>query len=234
MPELIFIIVEPAREENVGASARAMKTMGLKQLRLVRPKCNPLGTRALATAHASADILENALVLDSFQQAIEGIDLVIASTAKKRTVYEDHHKVEDLPGIILAKGDSISTVAIVFGREESGLTNDELSFCHLFSNIPMAADYPSLNLGQAVMVYAAYLSKLTLEKKETAVMSPPVAELSVVREKAHQVLDDVGLQPSDTVYPRIMERLMLLNKDEVNLFHTFCKAYLLKYHGRIK
>lgn len=234
MPELIFIIVEPAREENVGASARAMKTMGIEQLRLVRPKCKLMGPRSVATAHASVDILENAKIFDTFQEAIEGIDLVIASTAKKRTVYEDHHPAEDIPGIIISKGDTIASAGIVFGREESGLTNEELSHCHLFTNIPMANDYPSLNLGQAVMVYSAYLSKISLIPKDDSKSKPPAPELSVVRNKALQVLGDVGLAPQSIISVRIMERLMLMNKDEVNLFHSFCKYYLYKYHGRIK
>jgi tRNA/rRNA methyltransferase len=234
MSEIIYIIVEPAREENVGAAARAMKTMGISQLRLVNPQCNHMGERALATAHASHDILENAQLLPAFEAAIKDMDLVIGSTAKKRNVYEDYHPVEDIPGIILGKGDTIARVAVVFGREESGLTNDELGQCHLLSTIPMYRKYPSLNLGQAVMVYSAYLSQVTLSWKRKTVRQPVEPELPVVREKARQVLEDVGLLPENNIYPRIMERLMLMQKDDINLFHSFCKFYLKKYHGRVK
>lgn len=234
MPNLFVIIVEPAREENVGAAARAMKTMGFENLYLVNPKCKYLGEKSIATAHASRDILENASIFTSLQQAIEGMDLVIASTAKKRTVYEDNHAVEQLPSIILAKGDLLQKVAVVFGREESGLSNEELSLCHLFSSIPMVRPYPSLNLSQAIMVYCTYLSRFNFPHEKQATSMPPASELPVVRQKAQQILDDVGILPSNNIYARVMERLMMLDKDDTNLFHSFCKYYLMKYHGRKK
>ncbi len=98
----------------------------------------------------------------------------------------------------------------------------------------MAARYPSLNLGQAVMVYAAALSKITLKlaaKKQHAVTGD---ELRVVREKAKQVLADAEIPENHIIYRRIMERLMLLGIDDIHLFHSFCKFYLKKYHGRVK
>jgi tRNA/rRNA methyltransferase len=142
--------------------------------------------------------------------------------------------VEQLPGIIIAKEQTIETVAIVFGREESGLSNEELSLCHLFSNIPMVATYPSLNLSQAVMVYCTYLSKINFSHTREEGIVPPVSELQIVRQKAKQILDDVGILPSNNIYGRIMERLMMLDKDDTNLFHSFAKYYLMKYHDRKK
>ena len=234
MQQLIFILVNPGREENIGASARAMNTMGITNLYLVSPQANHLGKRALATAHGSQDILKNALIFDSFTQAIEGVDLVIGSAAKKRSVAQAYHPIDDLATIILAKGDTVSKVAIVFGSEESGLTNEHLSQCHLLTTIPMQRMYPSLNLAQSVMVYAHHLSKLTLVKHKNPKLDVREAELSVVRNKAKQVLEDVGIDPEQLVYPRIMERLLMLEKDDINLFHTFCKYYLKKYHNRLK
>lgn len=234
MPEIIFILVNAAREENIGASARALKTMGIKKLYLVNPLTNPLGEKARATAHASLDVLEGARIFNHFSEAIQNIDLVIGSTAKERIVSQTFHPVEDLAEIILNKGNTIDRVAIVFGGEESGLSNEHLSLCHMLSTIPMYSKYPSLNLGQSVMVYATYLSKITLSWKEKATNKPATAELSVVREKAKQILDDVNLQPDNLIYPRIMERLMTFEKDDINLFHSFCKYYLKKYHGRLK
>ncbi|MFO8055512.1 MAG: TrmH family RNA methyltransferase [Bacteroidales bacterium] len=233
-PELIFILVAPAREENIGAAARAMKTMNIPCLRLVNPLCNPLGERARATAHASVDILESAEVFASLEEARSDISLLIGSAAKRRTVGEDVHPVARLTGIIRDKGETVRKVGIVFGGEESGLSNVQLMQCDMLSTIPMHRKYPSLNLGQAVMVYATYLSDLTLTFSTKH--KPPVApdELPVVREKALQVLADVGLDADDIIHRRIVERLMLLGKDDLNLFHSFCKYYLKKYHGRIK
>lgn len=234
MPELIFILVNPAREENIGAAARALKTMGINNLYLAAPLANHLGEKARAIAHASIDILENASIFDSLDKAIENIDLVIGSTARKRTLADTFHWVEDLPGIINDKGDTINTVAIVFGGEESGLSNQQLSVCHILTTIPMAAKYPSLNLAQSVMVYAAYLSKITLTYTYKQNNPPVEPELPIIREKAVQILADVQMQPDNLIYSRIMDRLMLLNKDDINLFHSFCKYYLTKYHGRQK
>ena len=234
MLKIVFVVVGIYREENAGAIARAMKTMGIENLRLVNPKCNHTCSKALTTAHGSRDVLQNALVFDSFEEAISDLDLIIGTTAKKRSVHEDYHLVEKLPSIILDKGDSIDNVGIIFGREESGLTNKELSQCHIVSTIPMHMQYPSLNLGQAAMVYATYLSKITLNHKKLIEKNMADVEWSVVRKKAEQILADVDIDPNGIIYPRIMERLMLLKKDDINLFHSFCKYYLKKYHDRVK
>lgn len=208
--------------------------MGFERLRLVSPQCDHLGARARATAHGSNDILEQAEVFSSLEEAGADLSLLIGSAAKKRNVAEDFHRVEDLPGIIIQKGELVQLAGIVFGREESGLTNEELALCDLLSTIPMKRKYPSLNLGQAVMVYATYLSKLSLDYARRKVRMAGVNELRVVREKAAQVLEDVGMDPGGNIYPRIMERLMIMNKDDLNLFHSFCKFYLKKYHNRLK
>lgn len=231
---LTFVLVNAARQENIGAAARALKTMGISQLFLVNPLTDHLGEKARATAHASHDILENALLFDELEQALHGVDLVIGSTAKKRNVAQTYHPVEDLPGIILGKGDAVGHTAIVFGGEESGLSNEQLNQCDILSTIPMYRKYPSLNLAQSVMVYATYLSKLTLNWKKKKTHSPATPELPVIREKARQILSDVQLHPDHLLHGAIMESLMLLNKDDINLFHSFCKFYLKKYHGRVK
>jgi tRNA/rRNA methyltransferase len=234
LPELTFVLVNPAREENIGAAARALKTMGIFNLYLVAPLADHLGNKSRATAHASNDLLENALVFPTLELATKDMDLIVGSTAKKRNVAETYHPVEDLPGIILGKGNTIQKVAIVFGGEESGMSNEQLAQCHLLTTIPMHRKYPSLNLAQSVMVYATYLSKLTLSWEKKTPKEPVQAELPVIREKAMQILSDVELHPENLIYPRIMKRLMMLNKDDINLFHSFCKYYLKKYHGRLK
>ncbi len=234
MPELTFVLVNPAREENIGAAARALKTMGIFNLLLIAPKANHLGKRAMATAHASHDILESAIVFDTLAEAISNFDLVIGSTAKNRNVAENYHPVEDLVDIITAKGNTINHVAIVFGGEESGLSNEQLALCHVLSTIPMYSKYPSLNLAQSVMVYASHLSKLTLTLEPKTELHPVESELPVIRDKARQILADVEIQSDNIIFTRIMERLMIMTKDDINLFHSFCKFYLKKYHGRVK
>lgn len=232
--DIVFILSSAAREENVGAAARAMKTMAISELRLVNPLCDHLGERSRATAHGSVEILESAKVYRSLEEATKDISLLIGTAAKKRNIREDRHPVETLPDIIRGKGDIIGKVGVAFGGEESGLSNKELDMCHLLSTIPMAARYPSLNLGQAVMVYASVLSKLTLELAQKKQRPATYNELMIVREKALQVLKDVHIPSDHIIHRRIMERLMMLGQDDMHLFHSFCKFYLKKYHGRVK
>lgn len=226
MSQIIFILVSPQREENVGASARAMKTMGFENLRLVAPHCDYLGQKSRATAHGSVDILEKAKVFETLQDSLFDISLAIASAAKKRNKTPSYQLVEDLPKIISSKGNTLRNVAIIFGGEESGLSNKELKLCDIVSTIPMRRKYPSLNLGQAVMVYATYLSKLnfSVAKRKTIKSSPD--ELKIVKHKADQILQDIQMDKQEIIYSRIMERLMLLEKDDINLFHSFCRFYL--------
>jgi len=234
LPEITFILVNPAREENIGAAARAIKTMGIFNLSLVTPLADHMGEKSKATAHASNDILENAKTYPSLADAIKESDLVIGSTAKKRSIAQTYHPVEVLPTIIEAKGNTIHHVGIVFGGEESGLSNEHLAMCDMLSTIPMYRKYPSLNLAQSVMVYATYLSKLTLNIRKKTTKKPVEPELPIIKDKAAQILADVNMKPDNLIYPRIMERLMLLDKDDINLFHSFSKYYLKKYHGRLK
>ena len=230
----MFILSSPAREENVGAAARAIKTMGMARLRLVNPLCDHMGERAIATAHGSREILEEAAVFASLPEAAEDLSLLIGSAAKKRNIREDRHPLNALPDLLKRKGDMLRRVGIVFGGEESGLSNRELDQCDLLTTIPMARKYPSLNLGQAVMVYASTLSALTLNIASKKPSPATGDELKVVKEKAMQVLSDVEIPEDHIIHRRIMERLMMLDQDDMHLFHSFCKFYLKKYHGRIK
>lgn len=232
--ELIFILSSPARQENVGAAARAIKTMGISGLRLVNPLCDHLGERARATAHGSLDVLEGIQVHDNLEEAIRDLSFVVGSAAKKRNIREDRHPVGELPEILLKKGTFLNKVGVLFGGEESGLSNSELDRCDLLTTIPMVRKYPSLNLAQAVMVYAATLSRITLSLAPKTRHEATEDELVVVRRKALEVLADVELSEDNIIHRRIMERLMLLDQDDMHLFHSFCKFYLKKYHGRVK
>ncbi len=232
--KITFILSAPSREENVGAAARAIKTMGIHSLRLVSPLCNHLGNRAVATAHGSGDILENAQVFHSLEEARTDLSLLIGSAAKKRNICEDRHPVNELPDIIRAKGSMIRQLGVAFGGEESGLSNKELSMCDLLTTIPMQKPYPSLNLAQAVMVYAYTLSAFTLEFDQETTRSGNEDELIVVRNKASQILADVEIPDEHIIRRRIMERLMMLDLDDMHLFHSFCKYYLKKYHHKVK
>ncbi len=223
--ELIFVLVEPARPENVGAAARALKTMGFERLRLVNP-CDHLSPRARAVAHGSQDILERAELFPSLADAVADVGFVTGATAKRRTVREDYHDPPRLLELLRGKGDTVPTAALVFGREESGLSNDELDLCHAASRIPMRSKYPSLNLGQAVMVYAYELSPLALGEMPVRKEGQDVAAWEALRGRVDRILSDTGLIPGSPVYNRILERLTLLPDKDVHLLHSVCVRIL--------
>lgn len=223
--EYYFILSGPAVPGNIGASARAMNTMGFSHLRLVNP-ADHLSTEARTLAHGSVHILEKAEVFSSFSEALSDIDFVIGTSARKKTSHYDYHRVELLPEMIRKKGSSIMNVAIAFGKEESGLSNEEMSRCDIISYVPMVAAYPSLNLSQAVMVYAYILSSLVIEPLSPHDIPKDKASYLALKKKMNRVLTLLDLGPGTIIYPRIMERIGLLGADDINLLHSFCNAFI--------
>jgi tRNA/rRNA methyltransferase len=221
--DFYFVLVEPAVPENVGAGARAMKTMGFDLLRLVNP-CEFKTGRARWVAHASTEILENAEVFDSLQEALNDMDFVIGATAKTRSVKGDHHPAASIPGMLKAKQNSVSKVAVVFGREESGLTNEELHLCDISTFVPMHTDYPSLNLSQAVMLYAYLLSGSVDDRSQRKNRNIPDAKFRVLKSKTAELLSETKIHSNPNIYNRIFERLALLGDDDINLILSVLEA----------
>ena len=114
--QISFVLVEPAVPENVGASARALKTMGFSSLYLVNP-CDHLSGPARWLAHASGEILENARIFNSLEQALDEFDFVIGTTAKRRSVKVDYYPLDQIPSFLNKKQNIIQNLAVVFGRE---------------------------------------------------------------------------------------------------------------------
>ncbi|MCF8366521.1 MAG: tRNA/rRNA methyltransferase [Bacteroidales bacterium] len=225
-----FILVEPAVPENVGAAARAIKTMGFESLRLVNP-CEFVDGKARWLAHASGEILDNALVYTSLADALKDVDFVIASSAKSRSVKGDHHPAEKIPAIINEKSGSVNSVAIVFGREESGLSNDELSLCHISTYIPMAAMYPSLNLAQAVMIYAYLLSKLNIQAKPEQKEVVQESKYKAMKHELELLLSNTKIEKNQILYRRIFERVALLGDNDINLLMSVLASLKEKYEN---
>lgn len=221
---ICFILVEPAVPGNIGASARAMKTMGFKRLRLVNPS-DHLCTEAKMFAHASGEILDEAEVNDSLEESLADLDLSIATTAKPGNARFEFHINKDLPGIIRRKGKTIKNIGVVFGREESGLSNDEIRKCDLVSTIPIKQSYPSLNLSQAVMIYAYTLAEFAAsakQKKATTVKEKEIPasgpeQFRTMMDKTGELLRKLEVDRSPALYNRIMERIALLGEDDIHL-----------------
>jgi tRNA/rRNA methyltransferase len=217
--EIVFILVEPARPENVGAAARALKTMGFSALWLVNP-CN-LDNEARWVAHESQELLDHARHFDSLASALTEVDFSIASSARRRLNHDDYLSPAECRHAIAGKARSLRRTAIVFGRESSGLTGEELGLCDAATSIPLAVAQPSLNLAQAVMLYAWELSALNSRSASLPADSPPA--LPHVRAALQQTLAKLQVQPEENLSRWANEALARFNDRDLGMLMTLIK-----------
>ncbi|WP_127960212.1 tRNA (cytosine(32)/uridine(32)-2'-O)-methyltransferase TrmJ [Serratia microhaemolytica] len=157
-----IVLVETSHTGNIGSVARAMKTMGLTNLYLVNPLVKP-DSQAIALAAGASDLIGNAVLVENFEQAIAGCRLVVGTSARSRSLPWPMLEPREC-GVRAVEESHSGDVALVFGRERVGLTNDELQKCDYHVAIPANPDYSSLNLAMAVQIIAyevrvAYLAQ---------------------------------------------------------------------------
>lgn len=165
-----IVLVNTSHTGNIGSAARAMKTMGLSNLYLVDPEQAPDG-KASALAAGAGDVLGNARTVATLEEAVADCGLVVGTSARSRTHSWPMLEPREC-GEKLIREVSEYPVALVFGRENNGLTNEELQQCHFHVCIPANPDYSSLNLAMAVQtlsyeVRMAYLATETQPDMET-------------------------------------------------------------------
>ena len=149
-----FVLVRTSHPGNIGASARAMKNMGFGNLSLVNPKDFPSET-AYFRAKAAKDVLESATLYPNLYDAIRDCDLVIGTSARNRKIPWPLFSPRDMAKEITnLTSKATKKVALIFGREDRGLTNEELGLCNMHVHIPTHPEYTSLNLSQAVQLIA--------------------------------------------------------------------------------
>jgi len=159
-----IVLVNTAHPGNIGGAARAMKNMGLAELCLVEPREYP-APRAVWRAAGARDLLNNATVVDSVDKAIADCSLVIGTSARERRIPWPLINPRQCGEKIWAEAQS-HKVALLFGREDRGLTNDELHMCHYHVHIPSNPEYSSLNLATAVQVLAYEIRMASLSDKQ--------------------------------------------------------------------
>jgi len=170
-----FVLVRPKESRNVGSACRAMKNMGFSSLWIVMDALvDPNAARTLA--HYAEDVLENAVVVSDLADAVADAALV-AGTTRRRGKRRKYFSVfpEQLAERVVAAGEG--TVAVLFGNEDTGLTDRELSLCHLAVTIPSSPDFPSLNLSHAVQIVSYEISRALSRGKLTPYSPIPSAEL---------------------------------------------------------
>lgn len=162
-----IVLVETSHTGNMGSAARAMKTMGLTNLCLVNPVIKP-DSQSITLAAGASDIIKNAQIFSSLEHAIADCTLVIGTSARSRSLQWPYLTPKECGDkIIQEASNQHAQVALVFGRERVGLTNEELQKCHYHVGIPANPDYSSLNLAMSVQVlcYEIRMSMLNLESK---------------------------------------------------------------------
>jgi len=226
-----IVLVGTSHPGNIGAVARAMKTMGLQRLVLVAPKVFP-AEEASARAAGAVDVLESARVCAGLDEALAGASFVVGASARLRSLAWPSMAPREAAARIVAETSS-GEAAVVFGRENSGLTNEELARCHALLHIPTAPALGSLNLAMAVQV-AAY--ELFLASGAAPALPPDRAQPAATAEemeKFYEYLETalIAAKFLDPDNPRhLMRRLRRLfnraqpDSNEVNILRGILAA----------
>lgn len=224
LDNLAIVLSHTSHPGNIGAAARAMKTMGLSELRLVNPDVFP---SEIATARASGatDLLERARVFGSVAEAIADCVLVVGSSARGREFAGETKDVRSACIDALAQS-AHGKVAIVFGCEMSGMTNSEVALCQTLAYVPANPEYSSLNLGSAVQVFSYELRMAAgLTQGYSAPQFQPATQEEIERMFAHMqhaltVSGFFNPENPKRLFPRLRRLFSRtrLEREEVDIF----------------
>nr|WP_110690410.1 RNA methyltransferase [Thiofilum flexile] len=237
LDNLCIVMVQTSHPGNIGAAARAMKTMGVSDLRLVQPKdFNSPQTKAMASGADS--ILESAKHTATLHEALADCQIVIGTSARSERSLAWPQLVARECGEFVASQLTGQKVALVFGRERTGLTNEELAQCQYLTHIPMAVDYYSLNIAAAIQLYCYECSQAVraldaLPNVQVEGLGEPLAtgaQLEGLYEHLEQTLVEVRYLDPDN--PRLlMSRLRRLfgrthlTQSELNILRGILAAF---------
>nr|WP_228575290.1 tRNA (cytosine(32)/uridine(32)-2'-O)-methyltransferase TrmJ [Halomonas sp.] len=210
-----IVLIGTSHPGNIGAAARAMHNMGLGDLALVAPRCEPLTSESISRASGADHIVHAAKVVETLDEAVADCTLAVGASARSRTLpwpmITPRELGERLPRELAG---SESRVALVFGREDSGLSNAELQRCHAHVHIPTNPDFSSLNLAAAVQVlaYECRLASLSAEREpretDDETLQPLASHEELERYFAHLERTLVAIGFHDPAMPRqLMARL---------------------------
>lgn len=225
-----IVLCHTSHPGNIGSAARAMKTMGLSRLCLVQPRKFPHAD-ALAMASGATDVLDATEVYDTLEEALAGVTLAIGLSARERELSHAPMSAHAAAAEAIATAGA-EQVALVFGSETNGLTNEQLIRCQRLAHIPANPDYSSLNLGAAVQVLAYELrlaSQQGTPLRENRLQAATHDEIEGFYAHLEQTLVAIGF-----LDPAVPRRLMLrlrrlftragLEKEEVNILRGILKS----------
>ncbi len=225
-----FVLFEPTHPGNVGAAARAIKTMGFSELILVNPACEIDGV-ARARSSGALDVLMSARIVPRLADAIEGCGYVVGTSSRRRRLAWPELDPRECAAKAVAASYG-KPVAIVFGAERAGLTNTEMDRCNALVYVPSNPEYSSLNLAMAVQIiaYELHWAQGIDDKPQDSDSVPACAgEIELFYEHLERVLLDIGfLQPDKP--RRLMRRLRRLfnraqlDEKELNIMRGILSA----------
>jgi tRNA (cytidine32/uridine32-2'-O)-methyltransferase len=234
-PHVRIVLVETSHPGNIGAAARAMKNMGLTRLTLVKPKEFP-SDQARFRAVSAADVLDTAVVVPDVATAVADCGLVIGTSARNRRIPWPLLTPRECGNRVVGEMGESCEVAVMFGREDRGLTNDELAQCHYHVNIPTGEAYSSLNLAMAVQVVSYEIlqslqhgERISVDGRDWDMPRAPAEDLEHFHAHLESVLIDVGFHAPDNprqLLPRLRRLFARVRPDqmEINMLRGFLTA----------
>ena len=222
-----IVLTQPSHPGNIGATARAMKTMGLDALYLVKPRHFP-HAEADARATGALDVLQQAQVCESLPDALRDCVLAVATSSRQRELKHEMKDARDVAQVMIASA-TAHPVALVFGNETSGLSNEEAGLCNLWAYVPTNPAYASLNLAAAVQLFAYELRMAVAQGavREAAEFPPATSEQveQLYRHFEETMIATGFLDPANPkrLLPRLRRLLARarLERDEVSILRGF-------------
>ena len=235
-----MVLVNTTHPGNIGGAARAIKNMGLTELYLVQPREYP-APRAVWRAAGARDILTNVKVVESLDEAIAGCGLVVGTSARERRIPWPLINPRECGEKIWSEAAS-HDVALLFGREDRGLTNSELQKCHYHVHIPSNPDYSSLNLATAVQVLAYEVRMASLQDKNGVLPSmhewdQPLAtadELELFHHHLAETMATLKFYDPDNPKQLLTRMRRLFNRTRMDKMEVSMLRGLLTAAGRTK
>lgn len=208
----VFILVRPQLAENVGTAARAMMNCAISEMRLVDPDEDPLCSRAIAASSGADEILRNAKVFKTVEEAVADLQKVYATTGRPRDMIKPVFTGQGMAKDIQAQQSHGVKCGVMFGPERTGLENEDVAYADAIVNIPLNPKHCSLNLAQAVLLTGYEIFRLTDSTAEEYLATPNTiladkTELEHLFSHLEDELEQVGYFRSPEKKPRMMRNL---------------------------
>lgn len=239
LSNIYIVLVKPIFDGNLGSTARAMKNMGLSNLILINPKADYQSKEAKKLAVSAFDILKKAKIFKNLENALKDINYILGTTTRKR---KEFHRIFTPKGgsnkiMNIAKNNKI---AILFGKEDDGLSNEALSYANDIIRIQASSNLTSLNLSQAVMVIAYELFQTKMEK---SIPHKPEYKLASLEERKY-LFNNINNVMNNLFFKDEQRKEILFDslknfinraeprEEDLNNFHGFCKKIMEKIEER--